>query len=277
MGDPAANEKRVAEHYQVGDLARRIVELVRKPAGAITAAELAPVDEFHLGGRESTEAIAARMQLRSGMRLLDVGCGIGGPARFFASNYDCRVTGIDVTPSFLEAAKSLTETVGLADRVSFRQASALNMPFEDGEFDGAYEFHVGMNLSDKAGVFAEVSRVLRPGATFTIYDLLRTGSGELKFPVPWAMRAGENFLATPDEYRDQLRQAGFDVFEERNRRDFAIEFFDRMRKRAASPDASALSIQLIMGETAQQKLANTLEGILGGVIAPFELYARKKA
>lgn len=279
MSAPSADEKRAAEHYHVDDLARRIVELVEKtgkPANALTAADLAPVDEFHIGGREATEEIAANMQLRPGLHLLDVGCGIGGPARYFASVHGCRVTGIDVTEAFLETAKSLTEKLGLADRVNFRQASALKMPFGDCEFDAAYEFHVGMNIADKAAVFAEVSRVLKPNGVFAIYDVMRTGTGDLKFPLPWASRAEDSFVATREEYRGAFRAAGFEVIVERERREFAVDFFERMKKRAQEKDARALTIQLVMGETAPQKLANTVEGVLKGVFAPVEMIARKR-
>jgi ubiquinone/menaquinone biosynthesis C-methylase UbiE len=272
-------EKSVAEHYHVDALAQRILEVLEKtgkPADAVTAADLAPVDEFHIGGREATEEIAARMRLRPGMHLLDVGCGIGGPARYFASAHGCRVTGIDVTEAFLETAKSLTEKLGLSGRVSFRQASALKMPFGDGEFDAAYEFHVGMNLADKRGVFAEVGRVLKAKGIFAVYDVIRTGPGEIKFPVPWASRAEDSFVATREEYLEAFRAAGFEVIEERVRRELAIDFVERMKKRAEEKDARALTVQLVMGETAPQKLANTVESVLKGIFAPAEMIAQKR-
>ncbi len=118
-------------------------------------------DEFHVGGFEATQAVAAHMDLRPGLRLLDVGSGIGGPARYFAAEHGCHVTGIDITEEFVQVAKSLTRLVKLDHLVEFRQASALQLPFASETFDRAYMIHVGMNLADKAVVFGEVRRVLK--------------------------------------------------------------------------------------------------------------------
>src|SRR5262249_12114096 len=153
----------------------KIVGLLRgagKNVEQLGADDLAAIDEFHLGGREATQALAEFMHLRPGMHLLDVGCGIGGPARYFAER-GCQVTGIDLTEEFVRVAESLSRRVKLNQKVTFRQASALELPFDADAFDGAFTIHVGMNIADKAGVFREVARVLKPGARFAIYDLMR--------------------------------------------------------------------------------------------------------
>lgn len=271
-------EKVVSEHYHVEDLTNRILgvlEQAGKQRNAITVADLAPVDEFHIGGREATEAIAARMGLRPGMRLLDVGSGIGGPARYFASAHDCKVSGIDLTPEYVRTATTLSKLVGLSEKVNFQEGSALKMPFGNKEFDGAYEFHAAMNIAEKRELFAEVRRVLKPHAIFAIYDVMLTGPGEMKFPVPWASKEMNSFVATPEEYRSALKEEGFEVVEERERREFAIEFFERMKKKAEEKDARTLTIHLVMGETAPQKLANLVEAVQKGVIAPVEIIAKK--
>lgn len=271
-------ERAVSEHYRVEDLTNRILgvlEQAGKQRSAITVADLAPVDEFHIGGREATEAIAARMGLRSGMRLLDIGCGIGGPARYFASAHGCKVSGIDLTPEYVRTAMALSKLVGLSGLVNFQEASALKMPFGDAEFDGAYEFHAGMNMAEKREVFAETRRVLKPHAVFAIYDVMLTGPGEIKFPVPWASKEMDSFVATQDEYRDALKEEGFEILEERERREFALEFFERMKKRAADKDAGMLTTLLMMGEMAPVKLANAVEAVQKGIIAPIEMIAKK--
>src|SRR5689334_24528961 len=155
------------------------------------------------------------MQLRPGMHLLDVGCGIGGPARYFAGR-GCQVTGIDLTEEFVRVAESLTRRVKLDQTVKFRQASALELPFASDTFDGAYEIHVGMNIADKAGVFREVARVLKPNARFAIYDLMRSAEGALAFPVPWAQTQETSFVASMEEYRQGLEGAGFRIEHQRD-------------------------------------------------------------
>jgi ubiquinone/menaquinone biosynthesis C-methylase UbiE len=158
-------EEQVAAYYTRGMLEERIVAMLRtagKNLDQLSTEDFAAADEFHVGGREATTALADVMESRAGMHLLDVGCGIGGPARYFAER-GCQVTGIDLTEEFVRVAESLTRMVKLDHYVSFRQASALELPFNPGTFDGAYEIHAGMNIADKAAVFREVARVLKPG------------------------------------------------------------------------------------------------------------------
>jgi len=146
-----------------------------KTPATVTVDDLAPVDEFHIGGRQASEAFLAQLALTPNQRVLDIGCGLGGSARFAATRYGCEVTGIDLTGAFVDTGKVLCDWVGLADRVSLLQGSALDMLFESGAFDAAYMLHVGMNIADKRQLCADVHRVLRPGACFGIYDLMRTG------------------------------------------------------------------------------------------------------
>jgi 2-polyprenyl-3-methyl-5-hydroxy-6-metoxy-1,4-benzoquinol methylase len=151
-----STEAVVAGHYGRGRLEESILEaLVRegKDLEKLVAADIAAVDEFHVGGIESTQELANHMELRAGLRLLDVGSGIGGPARYFAAEHGCRVTGIDLTEDFVRVARSLTARTKLDGLVEFRQGSALELPFDAGSFDGAYMIHVGMNVADKAGIF----------------------------------------------------------------------------------------------------------------------------
>jgi len=164
-------EAKVAGHYSRGRIEDAILQAVAragKDPASLTAADLAPVDEFHVGGIESTQQLAARMELRPGLRLLDVGCGIGGPARYFASEGGCKVTGIDLTEEFVQVATSLTRRVKLDHSADFHHASALQLPFEAATFDSAYMIHVGMNVADKAALFREVRRVLKPGSLFDL-------------------------------------------------------------------------------------------------------------
>src|SRR6185369_15703524 len=152
-------EQSLSQHYTHGNLLAALLEAVRragKNVEALTYADLAVVDEFHIGGRPATRALAEQIDLPAGARVLDVGCGIGGPARFFAAERGWKVEGIDLTAEYVAVAQALSQRVGMADKVSFRQASATALPFPDASFDGATLLHVGMNIADKPAMFAEV-------------------------------------------------------------------------------------------------------------------------
>ena len=190
----------VAEHYARGGLIDAIRDgLARmgKNESTVTAEDLASVDEFHIGGRHSTGELARQLTLRSTDRVLDLGCGLGGPARQIAGHYGCHVTGLDLTRDYVDAGNILSRWLRLEDRVSLQVGNALALPFSDALFDAAYMIHVGMNISDKRALFAEVARVLRPGAHFGVYDVMHTGDGALAYPLPWASTAETNAIAAP--------------------------------------------------------------------------------
>ena len=267
-------EQQVANYYTREKLEDKIVGLLRtagKDLDRLSPEDLAPIDEFHLGGREATQAFADFMHLRPGMHLLDVGCGIGGPARYFASR-GCQITGIDLTEEFIRTAEGLTRRVKLDQAAKFRQASALDLPFASATFDGAYTIHVCMNIADKAGVFREVKRVLKPGARFAIYDIMRTSDSPLAFPVPWALTSETSFVASVDDYRQGLQAAGFRIDHHRDRRQFALEFMQRMMAQFAS-GPPALGVHILMGEQGPLMLKNVNTAIASGALSPVELVA----
>ena len=190
--------------------------------------------------------------------------------------YGCRVTGIDLTPEYVETARVLCSWVGLENRISLHQGSALAMPFADSAFDRAYMLHVGMNIDDKAKLCSEVCRVLRSNSLFGIYDVMKIGDGELTYPVPWATTATSSAVAKPAQYREALQAAGFSVIAERNRRDFALAFFDQLRaKTAAAGGPTPLGLHILMGRNTPDKVQNMIQNISNGRIAPVELIARK--
>ena len=237
MPTPAAIESEVARHYAHGSLEQAILAALAaagKDPERLAPLDLAAADEFHIGGLAATRAFAARLAFPAGAQVLDVGCGIGGPARVLAAEGGCRVTGIDLTAEYVRVAEALSRRVGLGDLTAFRQASALALPFADASFDGALMMHVGMNVEDKPRLMAEVRRVLRPGALFGIYDVMRTADGELAYPMPWAAGPATSFPAAPAAYRRMLKAAGFKVVAERNRAAFAIAFFQESRAKAAA-------------------------------------------
>lgn len=269
----------VSKHYTHGNLVAAIqggIESLGKTIKSVTVDDLAPVDEFHIGGRQASEDFLGQLDLTPEKQVLDVGCGLGGAARFVASRYGCHVTGIDLTPEYIETAKAVCAWVGLDSRISLHQGSALAMPFADRAFDRAYMLHVGMNIDDKEKLCAEVNRVLRANSLFGIYDVMRIGDGELTFPVPWATTAASSAVAKPAQYREALEKVGFTVIAERNRRDFALAFFDQLRaKTAAAGGPPPLGLHILMGRNTPDKLQNMIENISKGRIAPVEMIARK--
>ena len=245
-----------------------------KDLNHLTPKDLAPVDEFHVGGRLATIAFAEQFAPQPGMRLLDVGCGLGGAARYFAAEHGCRVTGIDLSAEYADVANALAARVGLSDRVSCQQGSALNLPFAPGSFDGAYMFHVGMNIEDKAKLFREVRRVLTPAGIFGIYDVMRLAAGDLHYPVPWTSSAEVSFVEDAARYRELLIAEGFEVLKQRDRRDFALEVFAQMRARGSAGAPAPLGLHIVMGASAGQKVKNMMGDITAGLIAPTEMICR---
>jgi SAM-dependent methyltransferase len=274
------NEQRVAQHYTHGTLEESILAALRaagKDLDHLSPDDLAPVDEFHIGGREATVDFAAQLDFKPGMLLLDVGCGVGGPSRYFAREWGCRVTGIDLTEEYVRVAEALARRTGLAGSVTYRCAGASDLPFPAGTFDGAYMLHVGMNIENKIAVFQEVRRVLKPGAVFGVYDIMRENEGDLNFPVPWSSIPETSFVESPATYRRLLQAAGFDIQKERNRRDFAIEFFREMRAQAAAAGGPPpLGLHIPMGAAWPEKIANVIGSLERGLIAPAEMVCRVK-
>ncbi len=269
----------VAGHYARSGLIDAIetgIVQMGKTLDTITIDDLAQVDEFHIGGRTATEELIEQLGVTSDDHVLDVGCGLGGPARFVAQRFKCRVSGIDLTSDYVETGNRLCNWVGLGDSVELRRSSALSMPFQDRMFDAAYMIHVGMNIDDKESLCVEVSRVLRPGSRFAIYDVMRTAEGELTYPVPWATTPASSSVAAAERYKQSLQRAGFEILSERNRRDFGLAYFNDLRSRAPAATAPApLGLHTLMGERRPHQIKNMLESISSGTIAPVELIARK--
>lgn len=271
-------EQDVVRHYSHGALERAILDALQtsgKEIGHIDPADLASVDEFHLGWLAATTELANDLALSPGMKLLDVGCGIGGPARYFAEHHGCTVIGIDLTEEFVSVATSLTDRCGLADLVSFRQASALSLPFEDESFERATLIHVGMNIPDKAATFAQVHRVLKKKGVFAVYDIMNVTGEDLPYPMPWAESLDTSFVEAPQTYRDLLKQAGFVLRTEKNRREMSLTLGRKMREDVEKYGPPVLGPHTVMGAAAPLRLGNVMLALAAGTIAPIQMLAQK--
>ena len=171
-------------------------------------------------------------------------------------------------------ATALTRRCGLADKVRFRKASALALPFAENTFDVATMIHVGMNIEDKARLFKEARRVLRQDGHFAVYDIMKTAAADLPFPMPWAETAATSFVVPPETYHQLLIASGFEVTQEHNRRELALTLGREMRENAAKHGAPPLGLHLLMGPATPQRLGNVMGALQQGLIAPIEIIAR---
>lgn len=266
----------IAQHYRVDNLLQTIANAVGKARPDLTIEDLAPVDEFHIGGSAATRSFLDGLVLEAEDHALDIGCGLGGTSRFAATTYGCRVTGVDLTSEYVETGRELCNWLGLQGRVALVQGNALAMDFPGGQFDKAFSLHVGMNIPDKRALMAEAWRVLKPGGVLGIYDVMRMSEGELTFPVPWATHADSSFVAGPDEYKTALHEAGFELMSEHDRSSVATRFFRDLAKATAVRHApSALGLHVLMGTDAPAKVRNMVHHVAAGTLAPVELIARK--
>ena len=202
----------VSAHYTAGDLGAKILASLSaagKDIEALEVEDLAQIDQLHSGGAQATRALMRRASLQPEMRVLDVGGGLGGPARLLAHDAGCTVTVLDLSEEFCRVGEMLTARVGLSDRVTFRHGSALAMPFPDGAFDRAWTQHATMNIAEKASLYREIYRVLRPGGWLAMHEMMAGPVQPIHFPVPWARDASISFLWPPAEIRTLLTEIGF--------------------------------------------------------------------
>lgn len=270
----------VTGHYTHGDLVDAIrdgVARMGKTIDDLAVDDLAPVDEFHIGGRTATEAFLDQLAISEDHHILDVGCGLGGGSRFAANRYSCQVTGVDLTAEYVQAGNTLCEWLALNSRVQLNVENATSLACPDGTFDRAFMMHVGMNIADKEALARELHRVVCPGGKVGIYDVMQITEGDLMFPVPWATEADGSAVSPPSTYRAVLQAAGFEIVAERNRREFALAFFEQLRSKVAAADGPPpLGLHILMGKTAPLKVKNMIENISRNLVAPVEIIAAKR-
>jgi sarcosine/dimethylglycine N-methyltransferase len=263
----------VRDHYRATGLAARLKTalLALGPEDRqLTPRALAALDQFHTRGLAATAELAKLAGIGAGMSVLDVGSGVGGPARFLAATCGCRVTGVDLSEAFVEAARYLTGRTGQGGEVSFETASALELPFESGRFDVVLLQHVAMNIADRARLYREIRRVLKLGGRFATFDVVSTG-GEPHYPVPWARTPATSFLLTADATRAAIEPAGFRTLAWLDDTEAAKAWIAELR--ASGPPPSP-NLGVVMGPDFAGLAANLgrnlLEGRIGILTAVFE-------
>ena len=237
----------VQRHYTVGHLQEAVLAAIVEAGydpDHLDPEALAPAEEFHTLGRPATTALADAANIRPADNVLDVGSGLGGPARLLARRYGCHVTGVDLTPELCEVAKDLTRRLGLSDKVNIRQGTALDLPFEADSFDVVWTQHVSMNIADKAKLYSEMRRVCKLGGRLAFFDILAGPLQPINFPVPWADDESTSFLATTDETRTAVSTAGFAVRVWEDVTEEARNFYEQLSK--APPVRSPLGLHLLI-------------------------------
>jgi sarcosine/dimethylglycine N-methyltransferase len=230
---------------------------------------LAALDHFHAGGFAATVEFARWAGLKRNVCALDIGAGLGGPARFLAKHYGCDVTGIDTTVDYVEAANCLTRLCAMGDRVRILEADALHPPFPDCTFELVFMQHVAMNIEDRQGLYRQVTRLLEPGGEFLTYDIVRTSlNASIPYPMPWADGPDSSFLCTFDQTLLMIEDSGLRIIDSRDVSKDALIWF-------GTPRVSPLNLGRFLKPTFAKAVANLRDAIASGTISPVMVRARR--
>jgi SAM-dependent methyltransferase len=272
-----AHRSAVAAHYAGHDLLARLDEALRaagKDPDHLTIDDLAPADEFHTRGRAATEEVAAVLPGTVAGLVLDVGSGLGGTARFLAARRGLEVVGIDLSADYAAVAEALTRRCGLAGRARFLAGDALALPFRAASFAAACTQHAAMNIADKAALYAGIARVLRPGGSFVLHDVLQGPGGAVRHPVPWARDPATSFLVDPPTLEHLLAAAGFWIVERRDRRAASVAWFEALAARAAG-GSPPVGLHLLFGSLFAEMRRNLLVNLREERIVPMLVRAAR--
>ena len=266
--------------YRVeGDLYENIIAALRraeKPLAALTLEDLAPVDHFHARGFPATVELADQLRISEKSHLVDIGCGLGGPARYMARRFKCRVSGVDITEEFVRTGRQLNALLHMEEQVQLQEGDALQLPYADNTFDGGYSQHVTMNIADRERFYAEAARVLKPGACFATTEHGLGPKGDPLYPVPWSVDGSNSHLVTPEATRRFAFDAGFEAIDIVEVGDKYLAAY-RKSLEQAPVELPALGIHLLLGPGARERSANAMRNIEGGRTRPFQLVCRKRS
>ncbi len=254
----------VADHYKrraLADVILAALTAAGKDIEHLTPDDLAPVDEFHSGGRNATVRLAQLAQINGSERVLDVGCGIGGPSRYLASKFGCQVTGLDLTAEFIALAAMLAQRTRLADKVTYRQGDALDLPFADASFDLVWSQNAAMNIADRDRLYAEMRRVLAPAGRLALQEIAAGPGGEPLYPTPWASDKSISFLSTPEATRAALERIGLRAVAWQDTTEEALEQQMARTKALETGPLPPLGLHIIIGEAFPTVTKNMLRNL----------------
>ena len=259
----------------MGDVILAALGKAGKDIDNLKPEDLAPIDEFHVRGRKATIELARDAGLGPDMHVLDVGSGVGGPSRYIAREYGCRVTGIDLTEEYCLVAQMLAQRIDLSNLVTYRQGDACALPFPDAAFDVVWTQHTAINISDKITLYQEMFRVLKNGGTLAIYDILAGSVGPIHFPVPWACRPEDSHLVTSEELRPLLEKRGFAIESWKDTTDVALAWFTNVSKKIQQSGLTPLGIHVLLGADFKVMAQNQRKNLEEGRIVLTQIVARK--
>jgi SAM-dependent methyltransferase len=249
----------IHSYYSPNGLYNSIIEGLNrlgKDLSALTLEDLHPVDEFHIRGTVATQELIALCEFTASMHILDVGCGVGGSTRRLSDQIGCTVTGIDLSDEYIDAAERLTELFGMQERVKFKAANALDLPFDDNNFDGVWSIQMNMNIEDKVAWLKELHRVVKPKSRVVLYEVCGHKNSPPYFPVPWAQDSSISFLLEPEKFRDAITAAGFEIDAWNDKTDLAQQAFAHMTEPAGEPQLPVLGVHLLVGNDILTKAYN---------------------
>ncbi|MGM0451595.1 MAG: class I SAM-dependent methyltransferase [Thermodesulfobacteriota bacterium] len=268
---------KMAAHYHVDDLSRKVFDAIVEEKGGLenlTADDLLAVDGFHIRGRRATVALSEMLSVQAADRVLDVGAGAGGTARYLSAQYGCRVVGMDLTPAYVKLAAELSSCVSLSEKTAFACGNAVELPFKGESFDRVWTEHIQMNIRDKDRYVSELKRVLKPSGQIALHEVFTGPNGDPFLPAPWASDPATSFMVDADEMKQIFTAAGLRVLDWQDVTETSRRWFEKMRAKQSEKTPSPLGLHLLMGSNAGEKIANMgkslAEGHVRVIMAVFE-------
>lgn len=255
--------ERIEQQYHHTGLFEFILERLKEQGvdiNNVSRQDIAPVDEFHLRGAEASKELVEEFELKNS-HVLDVGCGIGGPCRMFAEEFNCDATGVDISAEFVKTARQLSLLTGLNDKTTFLQADACNLPIDDHAFDVVWTQHVQMNIKDKTTFCQEIHRVLKPGGMLMYYDIFSQNGHDVNYPVPWADDPSISFLSTTGALHEILGDLKMEKVKIIDHTAKAIDFLNGVFEKIQAKGPPKMGLNALLGGATREKLTNVYQGL----------------